>query len=116
MEIKEKYSIKPKDIEALLYGYRYCLNEIAEEYDDEDEEKIFSVLYDINKLNYLSEKLFPGSDTEDKPYYELYYKIQNHFEKQPNAGCYICLCDKDKGYYHSISSGYPGSSDMDVCP
>ena len=116
LEIKEKYEIKPKDIEALLYGYRYCLNEIAEEYDDEDNEKIFSVLYDINKLNYLTEKLFPGSDTEDKQYYDLYYQIENHFEKQPNAGCYICLCDKDKGYYHSISSGYPRSSDNSVCP
>ena len=115
-DLKKNNEIKPKDIEALLYGYRYCLNEIAEEYDDEDEGKIFSVLYDMNKLNYLSEKLFPGSDTEDKQYYDLYYQIENHFEKQPNAGCYICLCDKDKGYYHSISSGFPRSSDNSVCP
>jgi hypothetical protein len=61
MKIKESYGIKPENVEALLFGYRYCLNEIAEEYDEE--EKIFSVLYINNKSNYLTQKLFPGSDT-----------------------------------------------------
>ena len=116
MKIKESYGIKPENVEALLFGYRYCLNEIAEEYDEE--EKIFSVLYDNNKSNYLTQKLFPGSDTEDKQYYDLYYQIENHFKKNNNnAGCYICLCNTEKGYYHSISSGFPGFADINnFCP
>ena len=59
---------------------------------------------------YLSEKLYPGSDNKDEPYYELYSKIINHFKEKPNEGCFVCLCDK--GYYHSVKSGFPGRSEL----
>ena len=111
--IKTNYNIDQKSIEALLYGYRYCLNELAEEY--EKGEYIYSSLYNKNKTNYLKEKMYPGSDTKDEPYYELYYKIENHFKQRPNEGCYICLCNK--GYYHSIPSGFPGYKENNLkCP
>ena len=115
VEIKKEYEINPKDIEVILYGYRYCLNEISEKNNDEEEDYIYSSLYDINNLNYLDEKFYPGSDTKEEPYYELYNKIQNHFKERPNQGCYVCLCTK--GYYHSVTSGFPGYSEVKIkCP
>ena len=43
MEIKKEYDIKPEDIGILLYGYRYCLNEISEEF--KEGENIYASLY-----------------------------------------------------------------------
>ena len=114
-EIKEEYEIAPKDIEVLLYGYRYCLNEIANEYKNNDKDYIYINLYDQYKLDYLDEKFYPGSDTKEEPYYELYNQIENHFREKPNQGCYICLCEK--GYYHSVPSGFPGYHEINLkCP
>ena len=112
-KIKKEYGINPINIESLLYGYRYCLNEIAEKY--VGGEYIFSILYNKDKTDYLKKKFYPGSDTRSESYYELYNKIENHFKKNPNEGCYICLCDK--GYYHKIPSGFPGYEEKGLkCP
>jgi len=114
-KIKEKYEINSMNIESLLYGYRYCLNEIAEEHPRG--EYIFSTLYIKGKTDYLKKKFYPGSDTKDESYYELYNKIENHLKKNPNEGCYICLCDNNKGYYHTIPSGFPGYNEKGLtCP
>ena len=65
----------------------------------------------------LKKKFYPGSDTRDESYYELYNKIENHFKEKPNEGCYICLCDGNKGYYHTIPSGFPGFEEKGLkCP
>ena len=113
-EIKNKYDINSRNIEAILYGYRYCINELlvdeADDNDDDDcnnaEDYLYSSLYDKSKISYLAEKYYPGSDIRDEPHYELYSKIKKHFIEKPNDGCYVCLCKK--GYYHSVPSGFPG--------
>jgi len=84
-----------------------CLNEI------EDENKIYSSLFDKNKISYLTEKCYPGSNPKDEPKYELFYRIINHFKEKPNEGCYICLCEK--GFYHSVLSGFPGDNEKNMC-
>ena len=104
-KIEKEYGINHTNIEALLYGYRFCLNEAS----DEKENGIYSTLYDKRNVNYLAEKFYPGSDTKNEPHYELYSKILNHFEKKQNEGCYVCLCEK--GFYHSVPSGFPGVSE-----
>ncbi len=66
-------------------------------------------------MEHIDEKFYPGSDPKQESYYDLFNKIENHFEKIPNQGCYICLCDK--GYYHSVPSGFPGYSEVNIkCP
>ena len=113
-EIKQEYNINQKDIDVLFYGYRYCLNEISEKH-KKNEEYIYTYIYDQNNLDHIDEKFYPGSNTKEEPYYELYNKIENHFEKIPNQGCYVCLCDK--GYYHSVPSGFPSYSEVNNrCP
>jgi hypothetical protein len=86
-KIKNVYQINSSNIEAILYGYRYCLNEfLAEEREDEndnDNDYIFFSLYDKTKIAYLSEKYYPGCDIGNEPYFELYSAIQNHFTKKP---------------------------------
>ena len=117
-EIKEKYNINPINIEAILYGYRYCINELlADDIDDEnnDNDKIYLSLYDKSKISYLAEKYYPGSDTKDEPYFELYSKINNHFNINPTDSCYVCLCKK--GFYHSVPSCFPGIQESNLkCP
>ena len=115
-EIKneDKIKIKQEDIEVLFYGYRYCLNEISERHNNQ-EDYIYSYLYDQGNFEHIDEKFYPGGNTSELPYYELYNKIENHFEKIPNQGCYVCLCEK--GYYHSVPSGFPSYSEVNIkCP
>ena len=112
-ELNKYYGIDSSNIESLFLGYRYCLNCLSEITEDED--TIYSSLYDKNKISYLTEKCYPGSNPKDEPKYELFNTIINHFKEKPNEGCYICLCEK--GFYHSVLSGFPGDNEKDIfCP
>ena len=59
-EIKRENGINSDNIESLLFGYRFCLNELAD-----DMNSIYSTLYGRDNLNYL-EKYYPGSDSNEK--------------------------------------------------
>ena len=110
-EIKNEYEIDSFNIAPLLYGYRYCLNELNEEKTN----GIYSSLYNGTNIDYLNVKFYPGSDTKNEPYYELLYKIEKHLKERPNDGCYVCLCNK--GFYHSVPSGFPGLEEKNnKCP
>ena len=112
-ELQKTYNINSSDIEPLLYGYRFCINELFSKKEDED--GIYYPLYFKKNLDYLTKRFYPGNDTKNEPYYELYYKIKNHFNQNPNQGCYVCLCKT--GYYHSIYSGLPGEEEKNMkCP
>lgn len=47
-KFKEDYEINPEDVEALLYGYRFCLNEVKS-LKNRDEDYIYSYLYNKDK-------------------------------------------------------------------
>ena len=111
----KKYGIDTTNIEAIFFGMRYSFNCISEIPENDDEDKIYSSLYNKNRISYLTEKCYPGSNPKFEPKYELYNKIINHFKERPNEGCYVCLCDK--GYYHSVPAGFPGDSEKNIkCP
>jgi len=93
-KIKEKYNINSINIEAILYEYRYCIKELLAddiEVVNNDSDNIYLSLYDKSKISYLAEKYYPGSDTKDEPYFELYSKINNHFNINPTNCCNVCL-------------------------
>ena len=54
-DIKSNYKIETSYIDALLYGYIYCLNELPEEY-EKDILYIYSSLYNKSKIVYSKEK------------------------------------------------------------
>ena len=56
-EIQKEYGINYTNIEAILYGYRYCLNELSDETDG-----IYCVLYERDNISHLSENYYPGGD------------------------------------------------------
>ena len=58
-EITKKYGINHTNIEAILYGYRYCLNELS----NYDESAIYCSLYDRDNISYLSEKIYPAHNS-----------------------------------------------------
>ena len=107
-EIKKQYNITSNFMKPLLYGYRYCLNELS----TKNTKGIYYPLYDDSKLKYLKDKYYPGNDTKLNL---VYSDIINHFKTKPDEGCYVCLCDNL--YYHSIPSGFPGKNELDMtCP
>ena len=115
LKIKEEYEIMPEDIEALSYGYRYCLNEVKSK-TNREEDYIYSYLYNKDKLDDFYKKFYPGNDNnKDQPYYELYNRMVKHFNENPDDGFYVCLCDE--GYCHSVSGGFVGINEINMlCP
>ena len=108
-EIKNSFKINSKNIKALLFGLRYCLNELS----SKNTKGIYFPLYNSNNINYLKDYLYPGNDTKPN---KVYSSIINHFKIKPNEGCYVCLC-KNGGYYHSVKSGFPGYKQLNMtCP
>ena len=109
-EIQRNYGINSVNIESLFYGYRYCLSELS----DENENGIYSTLYDEEFINFLLEKCYPGSDAMIGPYYELYFKVTNHFLQKKKEDCYVCLCTE--GYYYSAPSDFKNKNKEIKCP
>ena len=59
------------------------LNAAHNEIDLKNNRGIYYPLYENNNQKYLAEKYYPGSDTKDEPYFELFSKIYNHFKDKP---------------------------------
>jgi len=107
-EIKEKLKINPNNIKPLLFGYRYCLNEIS----IKNNKRIYYPLYIENNIKYLENNFFPGNDTKLN---QVYSNIKNHFKSKPEEGCYVCLCRN--WYYYSVPSGFPENDQLMMnCP
>ena len=51
LKIKKEHNIKPEDIEVLLYGNRYCFNEISEEFKERD--YIYTYIIVLIKIIYM---------------------------------------------------------------
>ena len=108
IDIKKNYNIFSKTIKPILFGYRFCLNELYYK----KESGIYYPLYDSKNLSFLKDKLYPGNDTK---FIKAYSDVINHFKSKPNEGCYVCLCNEK--YYHSVPSGFPGKEQLNMkCP
>ena len=105
----KEFQINNETLKALLYSYRYCLNEFT----SDSKDTIYSSLYgkesDIKKFYY------PGNDIRNLPIYEIYTKILNHFNEKPKQACFICMCDE--GYYFSTRDEEPNEKELNAkCP
>ena len=106
---KKKYGINPNNNKSFLIGYRFCQNVIF----SRNENGIYYSLYESDKIKYLKEKFYPGNDEKVNL---IFSQILNYFKTKPEEeGCYVCLCKN--WYYHSVPSGFPGNSEIDMtCP
>ena len=106
--IKNDLKINSNNIKPLIFGYRFCLNELFFKKMD----GIYYPLYTQDYNKYMKEKFYPGNNSKINC---VYSDIIKHFENKYNEGCYVCFC-RD-WYYHSIPSGFPGENDIGMkCP
>ena len=91
------FVIDSEFLNILLFSYRYCLNEL----NSNNINSIYSFLYNKKNIQNINQYYYPGNDIKNIPIYELYSKIDNHFNKKIKYGCFVCLCKK--GYYHSVN-------------
>ena len=106
--MKKRFNINSENIKPLLFGYRYCLNELSYK----NTRGIYYPLYNSNNINYLKEQYYPGNDTK---YNKVYSNIIHHFKTKPNEGCYVCLCKNQS--YRSIKAGFPSYKHLNMrCP
>ena len=107
-EIKKLYNITSDFMKPILYGYRYCLNELSKK----NSNGIYYPLYDESNIKNLKYKYYPGNETKLNL---IYSDVINHFKTRSHEGCYVCLCDNS--FYHSIPSGFPGENEAGKkCP
>ena len=110
MKPKIKNSNENIDIqtfEALLYGFRFCVNSLYQAKDENPIKKnsLYSSFFTKDCQKVIGNVLIPGND--DKVYLHLITlkHVQNHFaEYKSNYGCYVCSC----GYYYCLlPCGFP---------
>ena len=77
--IKRNFNFNSKNIKTILFGYRYCLNELF----NKKTKGIFYPLYGDEFLYYLENQFYPGNDTKSN---NIYSSILEHFKKKPNEG------------------------------
>jgi hypothetical protein len=106
-KIKSDYNIDSESLNILLYSYRYFLNEL----DYNSTNSIYNYLYYRKNIENINKYYYPGNNISNLPIYEIYSKIESHFKKIPNQGCFVCLCKN--GYYHSIIGGVPNNKYLD---
>ena len=108
-EIQKIYNINSLNLKPILFGYRFCLNELSMN----KTKGIYYRLYNSEKIDdILKNNFYPGNDTKLNI---AYYNIINHLKNKPDEGCYVCLCPKM--YYHSVASGFPDIPQFNLlCP
>ena len=112
-----KGKIDPQVFEALLYGFRFCVNSLYSEKNENIDIKnlLFSSMLskDFAK-NSLENSLIPGNDNKEDLHLISLESIEFHFSNFPDGcGCYVCSC----GFYYSIAPcGFPTTDRTFNCP
>ena len=112
-KLKNELGLTPDNFNIILYSYRYFINEL----NSNSQNNIYSIFYNkyIN-INKIDKYFYPGNDIKNIPIHNLYSKIKSHFKENRRQGCFVCLCNNG-GYYHSIKEGIPGLNYLDLkCP
>ena len=101
-EFKDLIGITSDNLDIILHSFRYFINQI-----NFKNKNIYNLIYNNRfSKDEIDKNYYPGNDIKNIPIYSIYSKIINHFEKKPNDGCFVCLCDYG-GCYHNIKGGIP---------
>ena len=100
---KDKNEINQLLFEALLYGFRFCVNSLDKS--TKEKELLFSSILTKNCINIIDHSLIPGNDNKEDLHLTTLEMIEFHFKTFPDSyGCYVCSC----GFYYYIDScGFP---------
>ena len=114
--IDEKKMMNQKVFEALLYGFRYCVNTLSNNNENGKETFLFQSLLSKNCSNVIEQSFIPGNDNKEDLHITTLESIEFHFKTFPDAcGCYVCSC----GLYYNIDPcGFPTTNrtfDCSVC-
>ena len=113
---KENKKIDLQVFEALLYGFRFCVNSLYFENNEKIEIKnlLFPSLLTTSCKNTLDTSLIPGNDNKEDLHIITLDSIKFHFDTFPDGcGCYVCSC----GFYYNIDPcGFPTTNRTFNCP
>ena len=109
----DKNAIDQKLFEALLYGFRFCVNSLDDNSKNKNEELLFKSIFSKNCTNIIDSSLIPGNDIKEDLHISNLETIEFHFKTYPDAcGCYVCSC----GFYYNIDPcGFPTTNRTFKC-
>ena len=100
-ENNEKIDIQT--FEALLYGFRFCVNSLSN--NKESKNCLYPSLLSKDCKNTIDKSLIPGNDNKKDIHLITLDSVKNHFNIYHSGfGCYVCSC----GFYYYIAPcGFP---------
>ena len=105
--ISKEGKIDVQTYEALLYGFRFCINSLLDEKGEKinDNKLLYPILLSKNITKVIKETLIPGIDYQDETHLRYLDAIKYHMDElQDDEGCYVCSC----GFYYYIPKcGFP---------
>ena len=113
---KENGKIDLQVFEALLYGFRFCVNSLYFEKGENPDIKnlLFPSMLTKNCEKSINSSLMPGNDNKQDLHIVTLDSIKFHFDTFPDGcGCYVCEC----GFYYNIDPcGFPTTRRTFNCP
>ena len=112
----EKGKIDSHIFEALLYGFRFCVNSLLFEKGENQDTKSFLFASMLSKdcQRTIEKSFIPGNDNKEDLHITTLESIKFHFDTFSDAhGCYVCSC----GFYYNIDPcGFPTTNRTFKCP
>ena len=112
----EKGKIDSHIFEALLYGFRFCVNSLLFEKGENQDIKSFLFASMLSKdcQRTIEKSFIPGNDNKEDLHITTLESIKFHFDTFSDAhGCYVCSC----GFYYNIDPcGFPTTNRTFKCP
>ena len=107
----EKGKINQKIFEILLYGFRFCVQTLNY---NNNNNSLFRAILSKNCMDTIDQSIIPGNDNKEDLHLKELEKIEYHFKTFGNDyGCYVCSC----GFYYDIQPcGFPTNKLTFNCP
>ena len=113
---KDRGKVDLQVFEALLYGFRLCVNTLYFEKGKKNDidQLLFPSMLSKGCQKAIESSLIPGNDNKEDLRITTLDAINIHFSTFPDAcGCYVCSC----GFYYNIDPcGFPTTNRTFNCP
>ena len=114
--INENGKIDIQIFEALLYGFRFCVNSLYDESNKKPDliKYLYPSLLSANCEETIANSFIPGNDDKQDLHLITLEDIERHLNKKDKSvGCYVCSC----GFYYDIPPcGFATNNMTFPCP